>query len=250
MKSTSLTALCLLAGLTTFAQVNPIQLGIQLSPTFSYMGTDNNLIESDGTKLGLKLGLIAEYYFQDNYSIHTGINVHFGAGGKLRYDEQFSSVDVWNESLTETFVNAPDPADLSGATFDYALQFVEIPLGLTLRTREFGYVRYFVRPQLALGIMTSSKGSLEGVPNIAGDDNFKIGAETNPLNLNWGIGGGIEYAISTQSSLIGGIGFQSGFLDLTKDKGTSLERTGRNGSFEDDSKGRLNSITIMLGVMF
>ena len=73
--------LLLLGGVSAglHAQINPIQLGIQASPTFNWLSTDQNLIESDGTKLGLKLGLIAEYYFQENYSFHTGINFHFGA---------------------------------------------------------------------------------------------------------------------------------------------------------------------------
>lgn len=252
MKSTLLTILSLVAGLSAFGQVNPIQLGVQLSPTFSYMNTDNNLIESDGSKLGLKLGLIAEYYFQDNYSIHSGINVHFGAGGKLRYDTRFTNVEVWRGSLDDALgTNSPTSQELSGSTLDYSLQFVEIPLGITLRTREFGYVRYFVRPLVALGIMSGSKGSLSDVRNVDDGENFKINSETNPVNISWGIGGGVEYAISTQSSLIGGIGFQSGFLDLTKDKGTNLVRSDRPGvTNEDNSKGRMNSITIMLGVMF
>ncbi len=246
-----LTFALLLGALPLSAQVlNPIQFGVQLSPTFSYLTTNNTLIESDGTNLGLKLGLIAEYYFQDNYSIHTGLNVHFGSGGALRYDEQFTEVDIWSESLGETLVTAPTPAQLSGKVFDYSIQYVEIPLGLTLRTREFGYLRYFVRPMVALGIVTNSKGSIENANFIASDENFDIGKETNPLNLSWGFGGGIEYSISTQTSLIGGIGFQSGFLDISKDNGTSLTRTGRVNPAEDDSKAKQNSIVIMLGVMF
>ncbi|MGB3799198.1 MAG: porin family protein [Lewinella sp.] len=252
MKNRILSCLFLLSSLTVAAQYNPIQLGIQLSPTFSYLTTDNNLIESDGTNLGLKLGLMAEYYFQDNYSIHTGLNIHFGSGGALRYDDSnngFQYVDIWQESLDETFPTPPTRDDLVGATFDYSLQYVEIPLGLTLRTREFGYIRYFVRPSLALGINTGSKGSVEGVPGIDGSENFKIGSEVNPINLSWGFGGGIEYAISTTSSLIGGIGFQSGFLDVTKDSGTEVLRTGRSAG-EDDSSAKLKNIVIMLGIMF
>ena len=249
MKKHILPYLVLLCSLPLAAQYNPIQFGIQASPTFSYLTTDNNLIESDGTNLGLKLGLMAEIYFQDNYSIHTGLNFHFGAGGALRYDEQFTEVDIWRESLAETFINAPNPDDLSGATFDYKLQFVEIPLGLTLRTREFGYLRYFVRPGLQLGILSSSRGSVEGVAGIDGGENFKIGPEVNSLNLSWGIGAGVEYAISTSSSLVGGIGFQSGFLDLTTDKDTRVLREGRSPG-EDNSRGKQNAIVIMLGVMF
>ncbi|MCP9237457.1 porin family protein [Lewinella sp. JB7] len=244
-----LTCALLLASVGAQAQTNPIQFGFQLSPTFSYMGTDNNLIEGDGTNLGLKLGLMAEYYFQDNYSVHTGLNLHFGSGGALRYDEQFTEVNIWSESLGETLVTAPTPTQLSGKTFDYKIQFVEIPLGLTMRTREFGYMRYFVRPSLNLGIVTNSKGSIENAGFIGSDENFDIGKEVNALNLSWGFGGGVEYAVSTQTAIVGGIGFQSGFVDLTRDNNTSLTRVGRDPA-KDNSKGKVNSIVILLGVMF
>jgi hypothetical protein len=250
MKTYALFPLLLLACSWLTAQVSPIQFGVQLSPTFSYMNTDNNLIEGDGTNVGLKLGLIAEYYFQENYSFHTGINFHFGTGGALRYDDQFTSVDIWRESLSETFTAPPTPAQLSGSTFDYRLQYLEIPLGLTLRTREFGYLRYWARPSITLGILTSSRGTIDGVTGIDSDETFKINSEMNPLNLSWGFAAGVEYSVSTSTSLIGGLGFQSGFLDITTDNDTSLQRPARVDPFEDDSRGRLNSIVIFLGVMF
>lgn len=239
----------LLTSLTAFGQYNPIQFGLQLSPSFSYMTSDNNLIESDGTNLGIKLGLIAEYFFQDDYSIHTGINVHFGSGGALRYDDQFTSVDIWRESLAETLTNPPSPAELSGKTFDYNIQFVEIPLGLTLRTREFGYTRYFVQPAFTLGIVSGSRGSIKNAGFIGSNEKFKIGSEVNALNLSWGLGGGIQYSVSESTSLMAGLAFQAGILDLTTDNDTQLTRDQRSPA-EDNSKGRVNSISLLLGIMF
>ncbi|MEL6668592.1 MAG: hypothetical protein AAFP08_06455, partial [Bacteroidota bacterium] len=49
------------------AQQNNIQFGFQLSPTFSNMNTSDNLINSDGTNLGLKMGLVGEIPIGDNY---------------------------------------------------------------------------------------------------------------------------------------------------------------------------------------
>ena len=227
-----------------------LKLGVQLSPTFSGMSTDNNLINGDGSNLGVKLGLIAEFYFQENYSIHTGIGFHFNAGGTLNYDEQFERVDIWRESLDETFPVGSIPDSVAGGlSYKYDINLLEIPLGLTLRTREFGYLRYWARPQLNLGIVTGSNGSIENAGFVDSDEDFDIGDEVNGLNLGWGIGAGVEYAISTSSALIGGIGYQSGFTDLTRDKGTTVRRQGRNAS-EDDSKGRLSSFVITLGLIF
>ncbi len=241
----------LLLPAVAFAQLpGDLQFGIQLSPTFSGMNTDNNLINRDGSNLGLKLGVMGEYYFRENYSFHSGIGFHFNAGGTLFYEDQFTKVDIWDESLDSFLPTNVKPDSISGGIgFKYDLQFLEIPLGLTLRTREFGYIRYFVRPALHLGILTGSKGTVKGAGFISEEESFDIGKEVNSLNLAWSLGGGIEYSISESTALIGGIAFQSGFADLTTDKGTTLQREGRNAA-EDDSKGRVNSLVIMLGIMF
>lgn len=225
-----------------------LQFGIQLSPTFSGMSTNNNLINRDGTNLGLKLGLMGEYYISETYSLHTGLGFHFNAGGTLFYEDQFQRVDIWRESLDNALTTVPDSLS-GGLGYKYDLQYVEIPLGLTLRTREFGYLRYFVRPALHLGILTQSRGSVQNANFVDSEETFDISKEVNALNLSWSLGGGVEFSLSERTALIGGLAFQSGFADVTTDKGTTLVRTGRNPA-EDDSRGKVNSIVLMLGVMF
>lgn len=227
-----------------------LKFGIQMSPTFSSMSTNDNLINSDGSNLGLKLGLIGEYYFRENYSFHTGLGFHFNAGGTLFYEDQFTRVDIWRESLDGTLPANVLPDSISGGLmYKYDLNFLEVPLGLTLRTREFGYISYFVRPSLHLGIVTKSRGSIKNAGFIGPDETFDISKEVNGVNLGWSLGAGIEYSVSASTALIAGIGYQSGFADLTTDKGTTLLRQGR-APREDDSKGRANSLVITLGIMF
>jgi len=225
-----------------------LKFGIQLSPTFSGMTTNDNLINRDGSNLGLKLGVIGEYYFGETYSIHTGLGFHFNAGGTLFYEDQYQKVDIWRESLDGALTSVPDSV-AGGLSYKYDLQYLEIPLGLTLRTRQFGYIRYFVRPAIHLGILTQSRGSIKNAGFIDDEENFDISKETNPFNLGWSLGAGIEYSVSESTALIGGLAFQSGFADVTTDKGTSLLREGRSAT-EDDSRGKVNSLVIMLGVMF
>ena len=236
---------------TAWAQLpGDLQFGLQFSPTFSSMGTNNNLINGDGSNLGVKLGVVGEYYFRENYSLHTGLGFHFNAGGTLFYEDQFERVDIWRESLDEFLPANTLPDSLSGGLgYKYDLRFVEIPLGLTLRTREFGYLSYYVRPALHLGILTKSNGSVRGAGFIDEEEKFDISAETNSLNLSWSLGAGIEYSVSQTTALVAGLAYQSGFADLTTDKGTAVRRQGRNET-EDDSRGRLNSFVITLGVMF
>ena len=226
-----------------------IKFGVQASPTFSWMSTNSNLIDGDGSNLGLKLGLLGEYYFTDQYSLHSGLGFHFNAGGLLRYDEEFSKVDIWQESIDDAVSGGIGRDTSSGQGYKYSLQYLEIPLGLTLRTREFGYLKYYVRPALHLGILTQSRGELRGNNRISEDERFNISSAVNAINLSWSIGAGAEYAISESTSLVGGLSFQSGFLDVTTDSGTSVNRPGRDAG-RDESKGRVNALVITLGVMF
>ena len=239
----------LLVSTTVRAQfAGDLKFGIQISPTFSGMNTNNNLINRDGTNLGLKLGVIGEYYFGETYSFHTGLGFHFNTGGSLFYENQFQRVDIWQESLDNALTTVPDSIS-GGLGYKYDLQYVEIPLGLTLRTREFGYLRYYVRPALHLGILTQSRGSIKNAGFVGSEETFDISSAVNALNLGWSLGAGIEYSLSQSTALVGGLAFQSGFADVTTDKGTSVVRPGRNPT-EDDSRGKINSVVIMLGIMF
>ncbi|MCB0564895.1 MAG: outer membrane beta-barrel protein [Phaeodactylibacter sp.] len=231
----------------TAAQAQDVRFGFQLSPAFSWMTSNTNKINSSGTNLGLKLGMIGEYFFRENYSISTGIGFHFNAGGTLFYEETVDSVSIWAEA------NVPGDNLYSGGTsFKYSLQFVEIPLGLKMRTREFGYVRYYIEPHVVLGFRTQARGNVENDKSASAvdpEEKYNIQSAVNLLNFSWGIGGGMEYAISDNAALVGGIAFQSGFADVTKDKRTAIYANGGSGR-EEDSRGKVNSLVIRLGIMF
>ncbi|MEM6398172.1 MAG: porin family protein [Bacteroidota bacterium] len=246
MRSLLLLLLCTLLGLSTIQAQRDIQFGFQLSPTFSTMNTNDNLINSDGTNLGLKMGLIGEIPFGNNgnYAITTGLGFHFNAGGTLFFEDRFESVSIWNE-----VPDIPDSVMFDGGTaFKYNLQFVEIPFGLTLRTREFGFLRYYFQPLVTLGFSTRSRGNVRNVNFIDEDEDLDIGSAVNAINLSWGIGAGVEYLISSETFLFGGLAFQSGFADLTQDKSTTVVRNGVER--QEDSRGRINSIVLRLGIMF
>lgn len=224
-----------------------LKFGFQLSPAFSWMNSDDTRINSNGTNLGLKLGMIGEFFFRENYSVSTGIGFHFNAGGTLFYEETVDSLSIWAEA------NVPgDNLYAGGTSFKYNLQYVEIPLGLKLRTREFGYIRYFIEPHIVLGFRTQARGNVlndKSAAAVDSEEKYNIQSAVNLLNFSWGVGAGAEYAISDNSALFGGIAFQSGFADVTKDKRTAIYTNGGEAR-EEDSSGQISSIVIRLGIMF
>ena len=82
------------------------------------------------------------------------------------------------------------------------------------------------------------------------DEKYDIRKEVNALNLSWGLSAGFEYTVSQGMSLLGGLGFQSGFTDVTTDNRNNIEFDPQRGDRREDSKAVVNSLIIRLGVMF
>lgn len=223
------------------AQEGDLRFGFQLSPSFSWMNTNDTRINRSGTNLGMKLGMLAEYYFRENYAFSTGIGFAFNHGGTLLFEYGGS---YWkNSNLGSSLDTLPD-----GVKLKYNLQFVEIPATIKMRTREFGYMRYFLEPGITIGLRSQARGSITGRGIGDQADKFDIRRDVNGLNLAWGIGGGVEYSLTETTSLVAGLGFQVGFADITEDKGTVFDPD--RGNQLENSKGKVSALTLKLGLMF
>lgn len=224
------------------AKAQDFKVGFQVSPSWSWMKTDETFINPNGALLGLKLGAVGEYYFRDNYSFTTGLGFSFNSGGKLLFDY---GGNIWTRTELDPGLDTL-PA---GTNFKYAIQYVEIPFGLKMKTREFGYVKYFAEiPILTFGFKSQSRGTIQAT-GIEETEKLNIKKEVNSIAVSWGVGAGLEYSISQNTALVGGIYYQQTFTDVTDDNGT-LYNTTRGTVINNDSKGTIQSITLRLGVMF
>lgn len=235
---------------TSFAQFD-FRFGFQASPTFSWMNTNDNQINGNGTNLGLKLGVLGENYFSERYALTFGLGFAFNMGGTLNHTQ---GGDFWANSelnnVAEYHLLQPE------TNLKYGLQYVEIPVGFKMVTQEFGYLRFYAHlPVFTLGILTQAKGDISG-PNVVTEiEDLDIKKDVNFINLSWGIGGGVEYSIGENTSLFGGISFQNSFIDISKNKNAKKfvydELSGGVISEEaEDSKANMGGITVNLGVMF
>ena len=217
----------------SFAQGSDLRLGFQVSPTFSNMSTDDNKVNANGTNLGLKLGLMGEVFFRENYAFTIGLGFSFNSGGTLRHDE---ISNTWQRSELPSGVNLPF---LAGTDLKYNLQYVEIPFGLKFKTNEIGYLRYYAEvPTFTLGFRSQSRGDIKTAGGI-NEDKIDIKKEVKALALSWGVGGGIEYSLSEGTSLVAGLAYQRVFTDVTKDYSGGV-----------DSKASINHFIVRIGVLF
>jgi len=241
MKKTVALAAFLVTVLAAVQAQNDLRFGFQASPTFSWMVANTSRINPSGSNLGLKLGMLGEFYFRENYALSMGLGFAFNHGGTLlhEYGGQY-----WTRSdLSPSQDSMPNNVKLK-----YGIQYLEIPVGLKMRTREFGYLRYYVEPAITLGFKTQARGQIEGVGVSTDNEKIDIRKEVNGINLSWGIGGGIEYSLSDNTSLIGGLAFQTGFTDATDDSGTVFDPN--RGNRKESSKATVNVLVIKIGVMF
>lgn len=220
------------------------RFGIQASPSFSWMRTDDKKIEGAGTNWGVKIGALGEYYFTPNYAFFGGLGFGFNQGGTL-------------QSNYERGVFWPD-SDLSGPQFDtlsknaklhYRINFVEIPFGFKMRTGTIDQrLRYYAEiPVFTLGFRTKAIGDIRGTNNQNTEDE-DIGEDVGALALSWGFGGGVELSLGESGTvLMGGIAFQSQFTDITGDNGSIFTNNTWN---KENSKGTINTISVRLGIFF
>jgi len=191
-----------------------------VDPKFSWMTPDLKNFESDGSKLGVNIGLNVDKFFAPNYAFMTGISID-NTGGFL-----FNKVDT-----TYIKTNSGKDTIFPGKVLEYKLQYISIPLGLKLKTNEIGYLTFFTHLGINAGINIKATGQVEGYEL----ENENISDEIKLFNLGYYIGAGIEYSIGGNSAIVVGLTYANGFIDITTDK---------------ENKVTNSNIAIRIGILF
>lgn len=253
---TMVAALCLPVT-QTFAQGNEtasinvdsksLRFGIFIAPTMSWMRPTTNKTSDDkyaptnaGAKMGFMYGAMAEYHFAENYAIITGLQVNM-AGGKI--DSKYLGSD------TKSVVR--------NASFNYRLHYLEIPVGLKMRTDLISGFRFFGQVGLTTGFNIAKKAKSynvdyyneNGVALNSKGENEKIKGTLaiSPMMFTMSIGGGAEYPLNDKLAAYVGVFFNNGFApDATNPDKYQMPY----GLGFKDGNTRLNNIALRLGLFF
>jgi hypothetical protein len=250
MKKTTLLAVLFALVLGSFAQKN-FQLGLHLSPNIGWIKPDGSNIEGDGAKLGYSFGVIADFNISDNYILSTGVHLLSTGFTLIKPDIQ-----------TFTDNSGSEVIGYGKTVSDIRLNYVELPVTLKLRTNEIGYIKYYGKVGFGLGVnydatadeefsYTTSTTTGATLTNDAVDYDDEI----NLFRASLIIGGGIEYNLSGNTSLIAGVTFNNGLnnifsKDVNKADGNGNASATLGDERSESAKSINNMILLNVGILF
>lgn len=237
------------------AELRKTRFGLFIAPNNAWMkptaAKSNDglyLVSSEGSKIGYSWGLMIDHFFAENYGIATGVQLTT-SGGKIlaEYDP--------------TKLPTPAPVNVvKSASFDYKLQYFEVPFGLKLMSDNLGGgVRIFGNLGVTAAINISKKASysVTYTDTVAGkstdvlvtgeNEKLRNGVSIIPILFQMNLGGGMEYQLTSKMGLYMGLFFNNGFApDVTSPKDINM---GYEGQFTDGNI-RLNTLALKVGLFF
>lgn len=196
-----------------------LKFNVHADPQFAWFKSDDDNVISDGSVFHMQTGLQMDLFFDRNYAFALGFGIN-NLGGHLLYSDSTEFV-----SKGDTLIATP------GQTIKHNLQYIDIPLGLKLKTEELGYATFFL--QLGFNPMININAAVTSKDGTF--DKESIQESTNLFSLGYHAGIGVEYRLGGSTAAIGGIRWTSGLTDVT-------------GS--DQANVNINAISIHLGILF
>mgnify|MGYP005843425379 CR=1 FL=1 len=202
----TLIALCIASA--SIANAQQFRFGLFGAPSLNYLGTDQPNITRDA-KVFFNFGFITEYTFSDKYGLATGLDfVQRGAEVLIR------------DTLGE-----------------YRSNFLQIPITIKMRTKEYGRLTYFGRFGGSLAFETNERTTI--TPAFAPERALNSYVAFYNMTLN--IGGGVEYNIGGESRLLMELLYGQALFDNLRDKDPRLN---------NNNHYRFNSFELRMGIIF
>jgi len=197
-----------------------MRFNVHVDPQFAWFkSSDSDKINPNGSIFHMQAGLQMDYYFQENYAFVLGFGIN-NLGGKLLYEDSTS------------YSNGNHNVNIEpGQETTMILQYVDIPVGLKLKTEELGYGTFFL--QLGFNPMFNINAHITSEDGTFEKDDIK--ASVSSFCLAYHVGAGLEYRLGGNTALIGGVRWTSGLTNVSENDGTNLT---------------LRALSIHLGILF
>lgn len=202
------------------AQEQPFRFGMKFSGNLSWIKSSSNNIERNGVGFGYSYGLMGDFNFQENYALSTELLISQFAGSITHIDSLVYEGKGYNN-----------------VGYEYNFQYLQIPVSLKLRTKEIGYMTYWVQFGLSPGVLLGARADVTGGPEEWGEraNNIRVNDKSNDefqfadfddkvffMRLPLIIGAGIEYSLAGNASLYLGFRVNNGFTNVfVADEATS-----------------------------
>ena len=177
------------------AQYKPFQFGLKVEPGVGWAKLNSEHLSNNKSKINFNWGFVGNFYFVENYGLSTGFNVKF-------MNNEYSFTD-----------NRPEANANSTITRTIKNQYLEIPLGLTMRTEKIGDLRILGNVGYGMGFLLNTN-----------EKNYDINKEEvlmetkyNKLRHALIVKLGVEYYVHKASCLTAALVFNNNFANIYKD---------------------------------
>lgn len=189
----TLIALLIVYILPARAQDKKVHLGLGTEVAFNWLNVSGDMIESEGSKVNMNYGLLADFHFGENYALATGFFINH-TGGKTKSKDQI-------DTLVATFEN------------NFRFQSIRIPLAIKMMTKEIGYFRYYGLFGFHNDILINASSDVK-VNGGATEEDVNIKDDVPIYNASLVFGLGFMYNWTGTTNFIVGVTYSNGLINF------------------------------------
>lgn len=168
------------------AQFKPFQFGLKVEPGIAWSKLNSDHLYDGKTKMAFNWGFVGNVYFVENYGISTGFNIKF-------MNNEYSFQTVLGD-INRTIKN----------------QYLEIPMGLTMRTEKMGDIRILGNVGYGLGFLLNTN---EKNFDSNGQE-MTMSSDYNKIRHALIVKLGVEYYVHKSSCIVTTLVFNNNFANI------------------------------------
>jgi len=183
------------------------RLGLTATPTIGWIKPEQG--KTNSVALGFSYGIMGDFNFAPNYSFATALTI-------TTINGKSSEVNV------SPYTASQSSSDPVAYDLKYRLQYIELPLTIKLKTIKEDGKRWYGQFGLSNSFMIGAKQDAVRNNTTVGD-NLNISDYTKFYRAGLVIGGGGEFDVSGNTSIMAGLTFNNGFTNIVTDKNRNVK---------------------------